>query len=1029
MTTDADAHGLLETFQYNVSIKGGVAFEKALRQVNLDYTPDSLGRIDQLLIQIRRQKPSEYGEFLDREDGRNFLLVLGVYIGVVVQRYTRLPSHWAQHLELLEQFADNETQAIPHRLETSLTLVLGDGYYMPMVAVVAVLFAPESTGSVLTAAEQWLRRAIGVPLLKPPLSPPARPLDVPSQALPLALYRGGECAGIAAGFAISTAIEDASTLTPMLADTSADGKTLFTSLMYDSMESANSEGMARIQADVPGTPQTVFVYDGYVNLPHYRTDALRINVRSYAAASADALRFHIALPYRPATNDQGFSLHLPRLMESSFECDEALLAWLAAGFFAGLNSSKANASPFAHEHAQKPGAVTAGNKPLWEGYFSDENSGANIAARVPASPPVAVDDPNEPLLQPLPPHNFEHMRLQDIALAKNIAALPKHALGEMPYTHIKPPEWIWSDDLRKWWVQLPKLLTSGKVVWGHIIQVNDALFETGDCDHPGDVVYDPEGLLTPSELEPIAKTLFALKGTGQQFDAADPQQAALKHIADHLENERTREFGLKVPSAISQHPLRISTIFFARHHLHQKKLATSYFPVVISDHCPGLVMVLPSLWWPKALLDQLDAHARQVAYLSWRQHWQTLAQGRDKNAQEYFQYRLEALERTTQEAYKEALKPLEQRMYPFTAHTCHPWFEWTQNLTTELNSYAENVLQEVECDRALGKPLNLIRAQNAFAASYTCQSLTLYDLLLSSGQGNRANDRARAMRALPDEIQYVALGIVAGCDAPAWAKARLLIRAWNQHPAEFDFIRPEVGFIFSLLAQHLEIQRVPRAPFQSRPQLDALLEGDAWRIASADTLKPMLLRACQEHTTMAPHGPFEGLPIALFLVLKLREILSLANPTLEHLMMKIPLGPTPDGVTLDAACDPKIASLRQALRAMGFDEIRLANAFLGLEDLPPLPAIAVQQQQQRAQAHQSPQASSDNGDAPSFAAMALVVHLLGLAACIGLLAWADNMFFKWLSFMAAIYFGVVSIICVVQGVRFLLRHVLKNARQ
>jgi hypothetical protein len=94
----------------------------------------------------------------------------------------------------------------------------------------------------------------------------------------------------------------------------------------------------------------------------------------------------------------------------------------------------------------------------------------------------------------------------------------------------------------------------------------------------------------------MAQTLFSLKGT----QPADPSERA---VADHLTNEMTRAFGLPVPAHLSApHRCQLSTVFFARKHLPERKLSGSAVPLLVSPDGDGTVMVVPARYWPKRLV-------------------------------------------------------------------------------------------------------------------------------------------------------------------------------------------------------------------------------------------------------------------------------------------------------------------------------------------------------------------------------------------------------------------------------------------
>lgn len=185
----------------------------------------------------------------------------------------------------------------------------------------------------------------------------------------------------------------------------------------------------------------------------------------------------------------------------------------------------------------------------------------------------------------------------EVDIGACVAALQPQERG---YLQIAPPSWIHGDPLERLCEAFPQLLEHGRVVWARLVQANDALFHPGDNNSPAEVLYDPQGRLTPQELAPLARRLFELKNT-------QPLDAGLARIAEHLTAEITRAFGMAVPPGISNKGLLISTVLVMRQHLPNRRLSLGYFPVLISERCPGCAMILPSRWWPQALIQAWGA--------------------------------------------------------------------------------------------------------------------------------------------------------------------------------------------------------------------------------------------------------------------------------------------------------------------------------------------------------------------------------------------------------------------------------------
>jgi hypothetical protein len=190
-------------------------------------------------------------------------------------------------------------------------------------------------------------------------------------------------------------------------------------------------------------------------------------------------------------------------------------------------------------------------------------------------PPESLQKPA--LQQPLPP-------LAPPAWPVAVAPVPLDA-----------PPWAADDDLRYLFDNAQALLRDGRVVWGAVVQANNALFEPGALvGAPGEILYDPHGRVPDADLHATARTVLALKG--RNFDLPD-----LASISQYLNDERIRVFGLDLPERLSPYPLKVSSTWFERRHLPGGVLAQPVIPVLISDAHPGAVLPLPAAFWPDIL--------------------------------------------------------------------------------------------------------------------------------------------------------------------------------------------------------------------------------------------------------------------------------------------------------------------------------------------------------------------------------------------------------------------------------------------
>jgi hypothetical protein len=170
----------------------------------------------------------------------------------------------------------------------------------------------------------------------------------------------------------------------------------------------------------------------------------------------------------------------------------------------------------------------------------------------------------------------------------------------LTYLHVSAPRWARGnppDDLMILFQNMGSLFQDGVVTWGIVIQANQLMYEPGNDNCPGEVVYSLSDRATPEYLQSVAAKIGSLKGT-------EPEDPELRPIAEYLTDEMIRVFGLRVPTVLSDSAhCRISTTFFVRKHLPGRKLFSPLIPLVVSPDEPHLAMTLPARYWPNELID------------------------------------------------------------------------------------------------------------------------------------------------------------------------------------------------------------------------------------------------------------------------------------------------------------------------------------------------------------------------------------------------------------------------------------------
>jgi len=322
------AEQYLHTFASNGAFPDGLAFHEALRQARLDYTPESLERIDALLRRIRKELHPSFADFIDKNAHQNFLYLLCFYVGAVVYRYTREDFAWYSYEEL-KQVAPLEFMAdYPEAFATSMVCMLKDsGTFLPLSSIQDVLFGDDSERSVLASADKFMGRL-----------PDAGPIERPASAVALrddkitrGLRAAGNCAGWAAGYAIWMLCEGGA-LDKTLQHQLADGKRLGVVLVDSSLE----EAFERLGKNDDGAAVSVLSYQGVVGLADGRSDAVVLEVRNF---SLPEIVLTIAIPFRPAGAKAGFAVFAPRVLRPA-NLGAVAREVIATGFFEGIDEYK-----------------------------------------------------------------------------------------------------------------------------------------------------------------------------------------------------------------------------------------------------------------------------------------------------------------------------------------------------------------------------------------------------------------------------------------------------------------------------------------------------------------------------------------------------------------------------------------------------------------------------------------------------------------------------------------------------------------
>lgn len=172
--------------------------------------------------------------------------------------------------------------------------------------------------------------------------------------------------------------------------------------------------------------------------------------------------------------------------------------------------------------------------------------------------------------------------------------LPLHKRALLKLT--SRPKWSYQSDSTDldWFFNSTKdLKNNGIIVPGTFIQANSMLFEPGDDDHPGELLFSLSADADVIELRQVAESLFMWKGE----NSPDPEES---FFSAYLANELKRVLGVKLSEKICPIPdTYVSTTVFYRDSFPNGVLDSASFPILVSPETFAAV-VLPYKFWNSA---------------------------------------------------------------------------------------------------------------------------------------------------------------------------------------------------------------------------------------------------------------------------------------------------------------------------------------------------------------------------------------------------------------------------------------------
>ncbi|RZG86469.1 hypothetical protein [Acinetobacter venetianus] len=279
-----------------------IAYRQQLNDIHLDFTAESLHRLDQILSLIKKQTKPDYAQYCEEQPYQQFVIFCGIYLGTTIARVTHQSIKWFSYEEMK---AFNQRDDFPQTLGTFTSCIIGNGFHhLPIEVICDGLF----TNPVEATCQERLGfyQQHAKPLLL--ISEEYKNLTMTAQnEAEQAWVDAIKDAGFLAHHSLYM-VENGSQLIPTLIQSNSEQK-LLQSLVG---ENAHQHGHEILETNLSHFKRQAFVDDIYANLPMERIDALSIHIRSYAPHTG---QWVIVLPYQHSS--QGFEFYTPLSSGSS----------------------------------------------------------------------------------------------------------------------------------------------------------------------------------------------------------------------------------------------------------------------------------------------------------------------------------------------------------------------------------------------------------------------------------------------------------------------------------------------------------------------------------------------------------------------------------------------------------------------------------------------------------------------------------------------------------------------------------------
>lgn len=305
----------IDCFFSDEDFPGGLMFKDHLAHAKLDYSLESLGRIDLMLKTIRNYRHASYKQFVSSQSTLNFILLVAYYMGCTIARIGMLSMKWMTYDEAMPYLKNKD-----RLFENSRCCVIAGRFYFPLGVITEIIFSTSPERTIRSYAE-WVISDNPASMKKIPRTYAIEKDQAKKSEFDKNWNKAVRHAGFCAAWAMAEMAEGGKIYhTLYYPSPDKESKGVFKSLMgYESSDQALKVGSAAMENNPESVEIQLFYYDAYANLPTGRIDSLFIDIRCYrklfSLRPRKPLSVQLAVPYRNHDRPGGFRIYTPLVID------------------------------------------------------------------------------------------------------------------------------------------------------------------------------------------------------------------------------------------------------------------------------------------------------------------------------------------------------------------------------------------------------------------------------------------------------------------------------------------------------------------------------------------------------------------------------------------------------------------------------------------------------------------------------------------------------------------------------------------